>query len=94
MLLFFNVGVEVGQVVFVGAVLELVWGVSSLLRSIAPLQRDWLHLLQKPLAYTVGALAMYWTAARIMSFLELIHRLRTETVEAAVLLNLFQSRAI
>lgn len=67
-LLFFNVGVEVGQVIFVGAILGLIWGVSSLLRSVLPKQRDWLSLIQKPLAYTVGSLAMYWTAARIMSF--------------------------
>jgi len=67
-LLFFNVGVEVGQVIFVGVTLGLIWGISSLLRSVLPKQRDWLSLIQKPLAYTVGSLAMYWTAARIMSF--------------------------
>ena len=67
-LLFFNVGVEVGQVIFVGVVLGLVWVVSGVLRSRAIQPKDWLHRIEKPLAYTVGALAMYWTAVRIMTF--------------------------
>ena len=66
-LLFFNVGVEIGQIVFVGALLGLFWGVSSI-RGNKTSPRDWLLRIQKPLAYTVGIVAMYWTTERVLSF--------------------------
>jgi len=67
-LLCFNVGVEFGQIVFVGVVLGLVRGVSSVLRSGELKPRDWLSRIEKPLAYSVGSIAMYWTIGRTMSF--------------------------
>ncbi len=67
-LLFFNLGIEVGQVVFVSAIIGLVWVITILQRSIMPTQGDWLRWIERPLAYTVGTLAMYWTAERVMSF--------------------------
>jgi len=67
-LLFFNVGVEIGQIIFVGAVLGLFWGVSNVARSIQAFSGDWLLRFEKPLAYPVGIVAMYWTTQRILSF--------------------------
>jgi len=67
-LLFFNVGVEIGQVIFVSAVLGLFWGFSSIARNSETHPRDWLLRIQKPLAYTVGIVAMYWTTQRVLSF--------------------------
>jgi len=61
-LFMFNVGVETGQLLFIAAVMSLVW----------LLQR--LHLSTPPAAwrilpYSIGGLAAYWTIDRVMSFL-------------------------
>jgi len=58
----FNVGVETGQLLFIAAVMSLVW----------LLQR--LHLSAPPTAwrilpYSIGGLAAYWTIDRVMSFM-------------------------
>lgn len=75
-LLAFNVGVEIGQIMFVTTVVVTVWVVSKILSSlkisgstageVMPLQ--WLKLVEKPLAYGIGALTMIWTLQRTMSF--------------------------
>lgn len=67
-LLCFNIGVEIGQIMFVGAVLGLVWSVSRVLQRCPTSPRDWLGWIEKPVAYTVGIVAMYWTTERILSF--------------------------
>jgi hydrogenase/urease accessory protein HupE len=67
-LLFFNVGVELGQIAFVAAVVGLLWAVALLLRGRETHPGDWLRRLEKPLAYAVGVLAVYWTTERILSF--------------------------
>ena len=60
-LLFFNVGVEIGQLVFVAAVLSL----AALVRiSRAPLPR-WAGLVPP---YLIGSLAMFWVIQRISAF--------------------------
>ena len=64
----FNVGVEIGQIVFVSVVLGLVWGVSYLLRRHDTRTRNWPRWIEKPAAYAVGIMAMYWTTERILSF--------------------------
>jgi hydrogenase/urease accessory protein HupE len=60
-LFMFNVGVETGQLMFIAAVMSLLW----------LLQR--LHLSAPPAAwrilpYSIGGLAAYWTIDRVMSF--------------------------
>ncbi len=79
-LLAFNVGVEIGQILFVGAIIATVWVITTVMGSwgklrgvsvssqqqIRPL--DWLRLVEKPLAYSVGAIAMIWTVERTMVF--------------------------
>ena len=58
-LLFFNVGVEAGQLIFVGAVL-LVW---SILRRVSWPSWGW-HVP----VYGIGAVAAFWTIERVASF--------------------------
>jgi len=69
-LLFFNVGVEVGQLLFVGAVIVAYqfarWlGKTTLKRD---LSIDALTSLQTPAAYVVGSLAAFWMVQRVASF--------------------------
>jgi hydrogenase/urease accessory protein HupE len=70
-LLFFNVGVELGQLVFVGGVLGLLWladryrrqtaaGVPGPWGSVAP--------LRLPLAYGIGSISAYWLLDRVAGF--------------------------
>lgn len=59
-LLFFNIGVEVGQLIFVGCVLALGFLI----------KRAWPRLIlpaSTAAAYAVGALAAYWTIDRVVS---------------------------
>jgi len=60
-LLFFNVGVEIGQVVFVAALLLL----ALVGRRILP-ARGW--RLDRSVAYAVGSVAVFWTLQRVAAF--------------------------
>ena len=69
-LLFFNLGVEAGQLLFVAAVVALYqalrWIGSSLFDR--DLSIDALRPLQTPAAYAVGALAAFWMVERVATF--------------------------
>lgn len=60
-LLFFNVGVEVGQLVFVAAVL----GIAAIARPLWQRQAAWLAQLP---AYAIGSVAMFWVFERVAAF--------------------------
>jgi hypothetical protein len=60
-LLTFNVGVEVGQLVFVAAVLA----VTALWRRVPMPRRDWMPYLAP---YTIGAVATFWVVDRVSAF--------------------------
>jgi hydrogenase/urease accessory protein HupE len=60
-LLFFNVGVEIGQLAFIGAVFAFV----ALLKATALKVPDWAWRLP---VYGIGAMAMYWTIDRVVGF--------------------------
>ena len=60
----FNVGVEVGQLLFVAAALLLLAIARRPLRS-APRWSTWIP------PYAIGAVAMFWTLQRVASFGEL-----------------------
>lgn len=62
-LLFFNVGVEPGQILFIPAVLSLVWATKRVLHS--PLVPRQPALAP---AYFIGGLASYWMLERIAAF--------------------------
>jgi len=61
-LFMFNVGVETGQLLFIAAVMSLVWLLQKLHMSAPP--AAW-----RILPYSIGGLAAYWTIDRVMSFL-------------------------
>lgn len=60
-LLFFNVGVEVGQLLFIGAVFAVV----SLLRRVRAQWPQWAY--QVPV-YAIGSMAAFWTIDRVLAF--------------------------
>lgn len=60
-LLFFNIGVEAGQLIFVAAVLSVI----ALGRSVRFGYPRWLPLVP---AYVIGTLAMFWVIQRVATF--------------------------
>ena len=70
-LLFFNVGVEIGQILFVIALLAAFFIVRpvlvSVLRSAADQEMRWTSLTQ-PASYVVGCVASYWMIERVARF--------------------------
>jgi len=70
-LLFFNVGVEVGQLVFIAAVVLLLSAVTRLLRRPGHAERGPWHsetLIRVPVAYAIGSIAAFWTLQRVAGF--------------------------
>lgn len=57
-LLFFNIGVEIGQLLFIGAVL----GLGSLVCRLRPQVPSWAPLA---LPYAIGSVAMFWVFQRV-----------------------------
>ena len=69
-LLFFNVGVELGQLAFVAAVLSLTWlfrQVVSQLLDDAFVKRAF-DRLDVTVAYAIGTVAAYWLVERTAAF--------------------------
>jgi hydrogenase/urease accessory protein HupE len=69
-LLFFNVGVELGQLIFVAAVLSLVWLLrhsASRLLEPALIQKTF-DRLDVTVAYAIGIMAAYWLVERTTAF--------------------------
>ena len=69
-LLFFNVGVEIGQLVFVAAVLSLIWLLSQAASQLweATLVRRAFDWLDVTVAYGIGVVAAYWLIERTTAF--------------------------
>jgi hydrogenase/urease accessory protein HupE len=69
-LLFFNVGVETGQLIFIAAVFVVVASTRRLARRLrAPsLERSPMRLLRLAPPYAIGAVAMFWVLQRIAAF--------------------------
>lgn len=61
-LLFFNVGVELGQLIFVAAALFVGWIVKKILT------QDLLNKGETAIAYAIGSLAAFWLMERTYSF--------------------------
>jgi hypothetical protein len=60
-LLFFNIGVELGQLMFVGAFLLL----TAVAGRLSMPRTKWIEV---PAAYAIGAVAAYWTTQRVIGF--------------------------
>ena len=70
-LLFFNVGVEAGQLIFIVAVVAVLSLASRLLPKGDPSERGPWHaeqLIRTPVAYLVGSVAAYWVIERVVGF--------------------------
>lgn len=67
-LLSFNIGVEIGQLIFVTMMLLAFWGIKQGLQitKIASLQS--LQQIEKPIAFAVGGITVFWTIERIAGF--------------------------
>ena len=63
-LLFFNVGVEAGQLVFVSAVLSLVW-VAMQCRFVSAPVVNWSRVVA---TYAIGSMASFWLLDRLTGF--------------------------
>ena len=57
----FNVGVEIGQLLFVAALLAIAWALKPILARPSP-------LLQRAPAYAVGIVATFWVIERTTAF--------------------------
>jgi hypothetical protein len=70
-LAFFNVGVEVGQLLFIGTVYLLLWLPGSLVNPATGARNPWRQAerISVPAAYLVGTVAMFWVFERSYSFL-------------------------
>jgi hypothetical protein len=59
-LAFFNIGVELGQIIFVIFMLAVIYLIN--------LKKDWPPVLKKIPAYAIGSLAAFWMVERIAGF--------------------------
>lgn len=67
-LLAFNVGVEIGQIVFVAGLLLMFWLINQSLKITSFNSINWLGTIEKPIAYSVGGITMFWTLERVSGF--------------------------
>ena len=70
-LLFFNLGVEAGQLAFIAVVVLALSAVTRLLRKPGHTERGPWHseaLIRVPVAYLIGSVAAYWTVQRVVGF--------------------------
>ena len=68
-LLFFNIGVEIGQILFVLVSLIVFHAARRLVRAVRELSYEQaLARVQRPAGYLVGTLAMFWTIERVSTF--------------------------
>jgi hypothetical protein len=70
-LLFFNVGVEVGQLMFIAAVVAAFSVLTRLVRNRGSGDHGPWHseaLIRTPVAYAIGSIAAYWTVQRVIGF--------------------------
>jgi hydrogenase/urease accessory protein HupE len=69
-LLFFNIGVEVGQLVFVAAVLAMIWLLHQVASKLSEVTRvtQAFDRLDVAIAYGIGSVAAYWLIERTTAF--------------------------
>ena len=63
-LAFFNIGVELGQVFFIGGVLLLIW----LVKKLTDISRERIKRYEKINAYLIGSIASMWLIERVLQF--------------------------
>lgn len=70
-LLAFNVGVEIGQVVFVASLLLVFGLMAQALKRLRFHSYDGMRAIEKPVTLAVGSIAMFWTIERVSVLLAL-----------------------
>jgi hydrogenase/urease accessory protein HupE len=68
-LLFFNLGVEIGQLLFIGCVTALIAGKVFVVRNHSEKAREKLGTADAFAAYAIGAIAAFWLVERTVAFL-------------------------
>lgn len=68
-LLFFNVGVEAGQLMFIGALLLVMLGLRRVFGKTRIAPTALTPRTEKPVAYVVGSLAAFWMIERLWAFM-------------------------
>lgn len=64
-LLFFNVGVEIGQLIFVGGLVCLI----LVVQLVSKMKIEYVFKFERSIAYVLGILAVYWMFERISNFI-------------------------
>jgi hypothetical protein len=64
-LLFFNVGVEIGQLMFIAAVFAIIAAARWVVRRSRPSLPGWLWRVP---TYAIGGMASYWVFERVAAF--------------------------
>ena len=68
-LLFFNIGVEIGQILFVITAIAVFFTGKAVMKRLREMSfKEVLHRIQQPVGYIVGVLAMFWTLDRVSGF--------------------------
>ncbi len=67
-LLAFNIGVEIGQLIYLAAILTVIWSISNMLNWFQKDVAYWRYTTKKPIALAIGGIAMYWTLERVTNF--------------------------
>ena len=68
-LLFFNLGVEIGQLLFIAAVLGIIWLAKGLARRVSgPMRIPEFSGMWRVVPYAIGGVASYWLFERIAAF--------------------------
>lgn len=67
-LLAFNVGVEIGQILFVVSILLIVYLLHWIFKLMQVTSKNWFQKIERPIAYSVGSIAMFWTIERVAGF--------------------------
>lgn len=71
-LLSFNIGVEIGQIAFVVALISVGWVIKRTVRAVGGNKNIFMtisnNIIEKPIAYGIGSITMLWTLERLSAF--------------------------
>jgi hypothetical protein len=56
------------NLIFVTTIIILVWLVTTFLKTVKINTKEWATKIEKPVAYSVGSVAMLWTIERVFKF--------------------------
>ena len=69
-LLFFNVGVEIGQLLFIASVMSLLFGIAIAAKKLVVASKpSFANAMEFTAAYAIGSVAIFWVIERTLAFL-------------------------